>query len=317
MKIGILTFHSALNYGAVLQSYASVCLLRSLGHEPYVIDYENPAIKQYSNPLAWDKERFRQDGIKYILKRPVLDVKRLRRACAFRRFRSQYLPMLPYSRAAEMDLLLVGSDQVWNKELTGGPDQVYFGNILPSVRKVAWAASAGKATLSAEDIRSIRQNFASVSVREQSLADLIPGSVLLPDPTMMLTADQWQRLVKPVEGSYVLAYAILHQDEVMENARAEAERNRMPLLVVSPGIKLGSSWIQTASPDEFVSLFRHAAHVVTSSFHGAVFTTLFDRPHTFVHHLDPRFSTLLQTDLQSARAAAASFLEDILQPCQR
>lgn len=311
MKIGILTFHSADNYGAVLQTYASVRFLRSRGHDAFVLDYRNGEIERAYAPFRWDAERYRNEGPVYALKYLPTSILRLCRKLSFNRFRSEYLPMLPFSKACEMDLILVGSDQVWNKNHTGGYDPVYFGEVPAGLKKVAWAASAGKAILSAKEISYAEKNFAAVSVREKNLAESIPGSCLLPDPTSLLTSKEWDSIAGRVKGDYVLAYPMLHQQEVVEEARLKAKELNLALKVISPGIKLGSGWKQTSSPDEFVSLFKGAAYVVTSSFHGAVFTLLFERPHTFVHHGDPRFDTLLSSDISEGRSAAEAFLSKL------
>lgn len=311
MKIGILTFHSALNYGAALQTWASVHFLQSLGHEVYVLDYENPCIEKVYRPFLWDSGRLASEGLGYVLKWPLIAFQRFKRKRAFMSFQKRELLVLPFSKASELDVLFVGSDQVWNGSITGGTDAVYFGDLNQGVRMVAWAASAGKASLNREDLERLRRNFAAISVREHSLAALIPGSVLLPDPTMMLSAQEWGRLVHPVCGSYLLVYAITYQEEVLEIARNIAGELHLEIRVLSPGVKLRSGWIQTAAPDDFVSLVYHASYVVTSSFHGAVFSLLFNRPHTFVYHDDPRFDSLLVTDFSKATATTAAFLSDI------
>ena len=305
MKIGILTFHSAINYGAVLQTWASVRFLQSLGHEVSVLDYGKA-----DSTFRWDKERLEKEGIKYVLKWPILVFRRFMIKQKFKNFQKRELPVLPYSKANEMDVLLVGSDQIWNKRFTGGADPVYFGDSNPGVRKVAWAASSGKASLSREDLDRIQRNFSAISVREHSLATMIPGSVLLPDPTMMLSVKQWEHLVHPVKGSYMLVYPMLYQEEVLEKARTMAGDLGLEMRVLSPAVKLRSDWIRTAAPDDFVSLFYYASYVVTSSFHGAVFSLLFGRPHTFIYHDDPRYDTLLKTDISEAAVVASAFAAD-------
>ena len=213
-----------------------------------------------------------------------------------------------------MDLLLVGSDQLWNKRLTGGEDAVYEGRMFPHVRKAAWAVSAGDSMPGIEEIQRLTDHFEAISVREQCLAERIPQSTLLPDPTLLLRADQWKRLIHPVNGKYLLAYPLAYEDEVMETARRKAGELGCDLKVVYPYIKLGSTWMQTASPEDFLSLVYAAEYVVTSSFHGAVFSLVFDRPHTFIHHGDPRFETLQSVHPAEASARAKQFLDGIIPP---
>lgn len=308
MRIGILTFHSALNYGAVLQTYATARFLQSLGHEAFVVDYRNPVIARYSNPFSWSAEQFGKEGVKYMVKYPFSVCLRIRRRLVFNRFVHRRLQLCSCAEAEGLDLLLVGSDQLWNKQLTKGEDSVYFGKRFPNVRKMTWAVSAGETNLDPEEIRMLGQVFEAISVREQSLADKIPQSVLLPDPTLLLSPAEWEELVRPVSGKYVLAYPLRYEREVMETAERKAREMQLELKVISPFVKLGSSWIQMASPEEFISLIHGAAYVVTSSFHGAAFSLMFDRPHTFVHHGDPRFETLVSSDFSRAADQAKEFL---------
>lgn len=316
MRIGILTFHNAQNYGAVLQAYASVRFLQSLGHQVYVVDYRNRFVESYFSPFCWERARGKEEGLKYIFKYPFIVCVKICKSLAFNRFVHKRLPLCSLSEAEELDLLLVGSDQLWNRKLTGGVrDAVYFGNAFPKVRKVTWGVSAGNTMPDADEIQMLRKNFEAFSVREQCLADIIPHSTLLPDPTLMLDAGEWKRLVQPVKGKkYVLAYPMAFDEEVVASARRKAREMGLDLKVILPFIKLGSSWIQAASPEEFLSLFYSAEYVVTSAYHGAIFSLLFERQHTFIHHGDLRFETLLSADLSGAAVKAKQFLDGITPP---
>ncbi len=292
MRIGILTYHYAPNYGAVLQTYASVRLLQALGHEVYVVDYRNAAVARRSGPFFLDHERLRKEGLKYLLKYPAAAFIKLQRSLAFKRFISNRLPLCTYAEASGLDLLLAGSDQIWNKQITGRRDAFYYGESFPGVPKA----------------ELILKNFRAISVREQSIADLLPGSTILPDPTLMLGAEEWKALAHPIKGRYLLAYPMLYEEEVMTEARRKAKELGLELKVLLPQVKLGAAGIQTASPEEFLSLINSAEYVVTSSFHGAVFSLLFERPHTFVHHDDPRFDNLLCGDAQELQQTIRQFL---------
>lgn len=313
MKIGILTFHTALNYGALMQTYASVRFLHSMGHDVYVLDYQNAAIKKAYSLFRWDKVRWETEGFKYLLKFLPTVVSRLRRRRAFKRFIKKYIPVIPFSKASEMDVVFVGSDQVWNKTITGGTDPVYFGDTIANVKKLAWAVSSGKSSLSSKDIAHIKSRYDAISVREKTLAAIIDGSSLLPDPVLLLSASEWKQLSTPCKDKYLLAYPMMHQEEVMEKAERIAAELHLEVKVISPRIKLGSGWIQDASPEQFISLFSNASYIVTSSYHGAVFSLLFNIPHTFIYHDDPRYDTLLETDIPAAKSAADSFVKEALQ----
>ena len=84
MKIGILTFHRAHNYGAVLQAYALQEILRSKGHYVEFIDYKNPYLLSVYNWLSW--KRFITKNVMRTIKELSLIIKRKRRYDNFQHF---------------------------------------------------------------------------------------------------------------------------------------------------------------------------------------------------------------------------------------
>ena len=312
MKLGLLTFHRALNYGAVLQTYASVQFLRQLGHEVFVLDYRCAALEETYRPFRRDPARWRSEGWRYALKWLPVSFLRAGRARGFARFRQQNLPLLPFAQAEELEAILVGSDQVWNESITGA-DPVYAGAFLPGVKKVAWAASAGSYVPPEERIKAFSETFSSISVREASLRDLLPGSVLLADPCALLSETEWRRLVHPVGGPYVLAFPMNNDARVLQSARQIARERHLPLKILSQRASLQFDRIQGAGPEDFLSLMAAAEYVVTSSYHGALFSKIFSREHTWIcEPSDPRFRTLEEMDFNRAQAHAANFLKKAL-----
>ena len=310
MKIGILTFHYPWNYGAVLQTYATVAMLRELGHEPVVLDYRNPSVARNNKVLLWDAGRFRHEKL-YLLKFLPICIRRAARAARFRWFRCHNLPLRPFRE--KVDAYLVGSDQVWSVSQTGGPDPVYTGERIGGVPVVSWAASAGPVGVSDELAAGIASRFSALSVREKPLQDKLPGSVLLPDPTLMAPASIWEPLLKRApRRRYVLAYPMIRETEVLDAARWKARHMGLPLKTLSNRASLYPRRHVAASPRKVLTLLRHADHIVTSSFHGAAFARVFNIPYTLVSDpLDPRFAAL-ETDPEKGRAEAVAFLEKAL-----
>ena len=132
MRIGILTFHYACNYGAMLQTYATQEFLRSMGHDVCVVDYRNKSVEE--GYAAWN---FKID----LLKTLPRAFSRAMRNSRFRHFMKECL-VLSKDPFDSFDVLLFGSDQIWNEIITGGFDKIYWGDFTTKARKVAWAASA-------------------------------------------------------------------------------------------------------------------------------------------------------------------------------
>ena len=185
MKIAILTFSKVNNYGATLQCYALSTILRRLGHEVVLLDYQLPRSKSL-NPIY----RFHQFVQKIL----------------FEKFRNRYLPpfSIPLKSKSDLqklypkaDLYVVGSDQVWNPNITRDAGVgVYFFDFLPdNVRRIAYAASFGVSQTDVfgeySQVSSLLKKFNSIGVREisgisicQTLANR--DATLVVDPTLLL-----------------------------------------------------------------------------------------------------------------------------------
>ena len=131
MKVGIITFHRAWNYGAVLQCYALQQAIKDLGHDVMVIDYRQPAIEKCYQAFSL------KGSIKALLKpgkyseQGFLYRNRIRKE--FTEFRDRFFdltaPCTQSSIPDDFDVYIIGSDQLWVPNWTGGYfDEVYFGN---------------------------------------------------------------------------------------------------------------------------------------------------------------------------------------------
>lgn len=291
MKIGILTFHNAYNYGAVLQTYATQELVKSRGHDVEVINYHNievdrhyikkiPRRKFYRIPLALMRYYFFN-----------------KRKEAYEKFTDKYLyltkEVLMSSEDVALDkydVILIGSDQLWNKEITGGWDKMYWGDFKasPSTRKVAWSVCMNYTDIGEEDILFIKkhlENFDLISVRENDLLQFISSLTSKTvyqtlDPTLVLPSDHWEEVCHDVkEKGYIAVYAVQDEDKTIAFARKISQMQNKPLVI----IRSYSKWYFTsenkeyAGPDDFLSYIRHADMVVTTSFHGVVFSVIYQK----------------------------------------
>ena len=297
MKIGILTFHCAHNYGAVLQAYGLQEYLRSQGHETYIIDYRPGYLtRNYKafNIRCWMASTPRE--IVYKLRyEPFLWKHRILRSKAFDRFIRNRFDLHPYVRHtnfSDFDAIFLGSDQIWNKTITGQRyDEVFFGRNA-TCRVIAYAASMGRGTLSDKDRERLRQYLApmtAIGVREESLKELLQPLSAKPvyttiDPTLLAGAEMFEKIASPPasDRKYVLVYDLSpYKREVLEIARNVAEKIGARIVELDAYPLTGFSMRykdQTASPEQYLGYFRHAAFVVTTSFHGTAFSLLFNRP---------------------------------------
>ena len=293
MRIGILTFHRAHNYGAVLQCYALQEILKGKGHDVQVIDYHQPWIEDQYDLFSWNMLK-RHCGsasmcLKYIkgnLKKWLLAP---HKAKNFRDFREKFLNLsLPCIDVLPQgyDCYVIGSDQLWSLHCLGGKhDRIYLGGFdRPSgSHLVGYAISADMKSvqMSAELLKTAVPGFDALSMREKEVAEAvaqITGSqceVCL-DPTLLTDASLWNPLLTTVEkDEYVLMYEVRWNPQTKGLLRKKAEELAAH---VGPHCKVIDLTRVNRPVTEFVSLFRNAKYVVTTSFHGIVFSIIFAIP---------------------------------------
>lgn len=318
MKIGILTFHCAHNYGAVLQCYATQEFLRGKGYDVEVINYRPYYLLRpyqlfnYRRVLCKNPIRLIKKFIQELLLFPV----RYKRWCAFEGFINEQLQLgsivTNKSLPKDCGVYLIGSDQVWNPKITNGFDDVYFGQFpfaKAMKRYVAYAASMEAKKLEDEEIsfyKSRLSNFDAISVREKELLSLLQVHVDQPikqvlDPTLMVSSDLWDKLSskKKIKGKYVVVYQVRNNKNTLRIANYIANQLNAKVVVLVAWLQINyQNTYQTSSPEDFVNIIRNAACVVTTSFHGTAFSIIFNRPFYTVRlndGADSRSSSLLES----------------------
>ena len=284
MKIGILTFHSANNYGAVLQCYAMQQFLLSKGQDAKVIDYRptyfgfqpiNFKALRCSNPL-----RYIFRCCLAIVRRP----KQIMRNRGFQAFREKYLTLAPdeilQDKNSGYDAFVYGSDQIWDWEICNGYDAFYFAN-FPAAKKaknIAYAASLGKLNLPSDKVETLNRllsNYSAISVREKDIIKLIDKSKynvkVVIDPTLLFPkAFTSLELENRPSDEYVLVYEVARCPSIQ--SVAESISNKLGY-----GVKR-ISMSGVASPSDFLAAFKYAKCVVTTSFHGVAFSIIYSIP---------------------------------------
>ena len=319
-KIGILTFHCAHNYGAVLQTYATAKLLADAGHDVEVIDYRpDYLVKPYSR---FDLSRFfGKDFIstcRHMVSESLLFPIRLARYRAFDSFIKGRFELsdrvTPGTFENKYDTVVIGSDQVWNKKITGGSfDGMYFAD--PALwngerRFVADAVSMESETLSDADATYIKnhyERFSALSVRESQLSSLLGDrcgikAKHIQDPVVQVDPQVWKEIAKPSQISrpYILVYRLRDHHSIDSFVRKLASRMGADVVEVTPfpdGRKLFKSR-QSESVEGFLGLLAGASYVVTTSYHAMLFAVIFSRPFTcfrFGTGQDTRQSSFLKS----------------------
>lgn len=311
-KALILTFHYARNYGAVLQTYALYHTLKKYFDAVGVLNYINPEVAM---PYRLPGRTWRQAiSTAYNL----LTIRKCYRK--FDEFVQENLSLLGQATSRVEDLpvenathIFIGSDQIWNPDITHGIDEVYFGNFSRSsgCKRIAYAASLGSKSVRKSVVEDIAHHIGAldrISVREKSAKALLqplttkPIEVVL-DPTLLLTADEWRSIAEvPSRRGYVLLYRLAGYDETYRIAQTIAEERQLELVEIVTGRKslrkvYRHTVIATAGPKEFLGLLMNADFVATDSFHGTVFSLIFEKDFITVPHktTGARMRDLLET----------------------
>lgn len=300
MKIGILTFHCAHNYGAVLQCYALQEVLNQFGHEVEVIDYRPQYLLEAYN--IFNKKRFISKKYNFLLRKAIIEAlilyTRIKRYKAFNKFIINKLKLSPPINNKEIpsnyDIYVMGSDQIWNPKITNGFDDIYFGQFLftkQNQKYITYAASMEAKCLSHQEVEFYKnrlKNFDAISVREKILAELLQPlctstiqSVI--DPTLLVNSNIWNNIIqepKIKKKKYVLVYQVRYNQNTIKIARNIAKQIGGVVIEVSSSISLKKiiKSKQAVSPEEFLGYIKNAAFVITTSFHGTAFSIIFKRP---------------------------------------
>lgn len=314
MKVGVITFHRAFNYGAVLQCYALVSLIRNLGHDVRVIDYRQSwteeAYKYFSFRILNERYFNVYDKIKYIIS-SILGLKRnIYRNKIYKNFLHEYIPLTDKCHSSipqDFDAYVLGSDQLWGMSCLGNSlDDVYLGNFSKNKGSlmIAYAISTNESSLRYMNEHKILtksiSNFNAFSFRELNAINFVYNQIQQKvehciDPTLLLEAKDWDGLVNESwsKRNYVLLYCI--RGEIGSNYSLKEKAENIAK-------KLGCEVLNLAEIDlpitEFVSAFKYAKYVITTSFHATAFSVIFERPlAAFVLHdgHDSRYVDLLKS----------------------
>lgn len=326
MKIGIITLHRAHNYGAVLQCYALLTTLRKLSVKIVeVIDYRQPYIED-NYAVFSIKQFFRKllsppnivSYIKEIKKRSV-------RKRNFEFFCNNHLPLSRFCKSSSIpqdyDIYVVGSDQLWATNVMRCADKVYWGNFLTNVkaRKFTYAISSNKKSLEELGcgfVKHYANNFKTLSFREKDIANMVEQMIGVScrqdmDPVLLTTQEDWSELIdeKWALRNYILVYQIgLPQGDptlLLSKAKEIASFDNLEVLDLTPKL---------LPPEDFVSAFKYARLVLTTSFHGTAFSILFNRPFYTISvndKIDARsFNLLKSLDISNRLKRVESVLDE-------
>ncbi len=296
MKIGIITFHWATNYGAILQSFALQRTLLGMGHDVEIINYKP---KQYE-PSLYKFLRYKHS---LNLKVYLAEQKKEKQMVEFRKkylsYTQRYFTLKEIqNHCKNYDLLISGSDQVMNPYFLaagekGGSTAYFLDFGEAQTKRITYAVSFGVTKYPGHllsRVSSLISRFGALSVREQTGVDILASmgrndAVVVPDPTLLYQAKDYDNTIKVVKQPTddIVVY-MLHN-------RLSYITKKLP--------KQNVRIISSESVEEWLATIKNCRHLITNSFHGMVFAILYHVPFTIVlqskknEGMNDRFFTLL------------------------
>lgn len=335
-SIGIITFHRATNYGALLQTYALQKVIDNLGFDVKVIDYRCGGVGNLFLSLEGQTLKVRFHKFLYNCFLLIQYPFRLRRKKVYTAFTDEYIKLsgTDFNLSDEKwGCFVMGSDQVWNICLTGGFDKFYWGDfpVAKGTKKVGYAVSASEnlqESMGDERCQNALKNFDAIGCREKELLDAIKDKVTCPtalviDPTLLggkpvfedLKTDKFKK-AKP----YLLVYQMNTSKDLEIQSLAQKiaqergwEVREIPSILNYKKMLSQKGWDQWTTPVEFVDLFRNAQFVITTSFHGVAFSLIFNKPfyqYSINEKIDARADDLLKKVGLSGRKIGSDSVKD-------
>ncbi len=302
MKIGILThFHKSVNYGGVLQAYALCKYLNTQGHSAQQILY-TARVKNLDPSSHASKSIFQV--VSKRIKRKINKGKNIkiknRMENLFKGFRdqvphtaSEYTKDTIVNANRDFDVVLVGSDQVWNPAWFDSSYMLDF--VDKSIPKVSYSASIGVSSLTEEQKAVYKKylvEFKKISVREQECADVLSDILdkaigVCVDPTLLLSVNQWDEIASEriIKEKYVFLYMLGDDIKVRKIAEKFANKKGLQLIFIPDLLgeyraidrKFKGVAMEDATPCDFISLIKYADYIFTDSFHACVFSLLYQK----------------------------------------
>ena len=288
MRISLVTWLGNGNYGTALQSYALYQKLKLLGYDISFLPYFDRHFRLKSilkGVLSVVGILQRHDKKKFV------KTKALKKLYAFQKekyeirhiyFRKQYKRLLN-----QTDVLVTGSDQIWNAWYSFNP--FYFLDFAKDKKRIAYASSIGTNDFPEKykgEIKKLLSRFSHIGVREQAAAKAV--STLLNrddvqqvlDPTFLLEPHEWNELAKEADveqklpSKYILCYLIGNNPHYTKQLLNVAAKCGIKNIIIIPAAENKSFSVpesivyDAAGPKEFVFLIQHATLVCTDSFHA-------------------------------------------------
>lgn len=340
-KVAILTQPLHTNYGGTLQAYALQSVISKMGCNVTTIDYQssNKGIIRLILSIVKSHLLKRAEKYPFFVKEKHIKESHHMKFIHANIKRSEVIcseeALSKHFKASKYDTVVVGSDQVWRVEYSPNIDNFFLNFIDGSIQKISYAASFGLdkwqfSPAKTEQIKSWLNQFDAISVREDSALGLCKEYLDIDvkhvlDPTLLLEKQDYLNLIEnmPVDNDHIFTYIL---DETSEKGKivdkistrlglSTFKKQPKKIYKTSLFVEDHDNYIYPKI-EEWLCAFRDSKFIVTDSFHGTVFSIIFNKPFVAIANSDrgiARFSSLLKIfNLESRLISSIDQLKDEL-----
>lgn len=299
-KVGIITFHHSYNCGSMLQTFALQSMIKKLGFKCEIINFSNEGQKKVYSVLPEGKD------LKNRIKRFILNSHKDQIETNFKSYenfidkyftlsKDEYTSMDSLTDD-KYDFVIAGSDQVWNITIDDG-DDAYFLPWVKKAKKIAYAPSFGARCIQnyANDVKKYKEylnDFDYISIREENgkkwIKDLIGKNVpVLLDPTLLLDSEEYDEISLKnmnLPEKYIFYYSPGYLADINKLTKKISKKYNLPVIAFNAKtfytkkMDLSSFKLpEIENPSSYLYLIKHASLVITTSFHGTIFSTIYNK----------------------------------------
>lgn len=297
--IALFSFHKEYNYGTMLQAYALYQSIKHLGFNAEYISFSQGKANSLSKKIKTAIILFFKDFRGFLSAltnnkpndfwiNPEFELTKK----AFDEFHNKFIPHTEFIYTPENYLVLnqlynkfvVGSDQTWSPYRFSKKNPLLLSFIDNNNLKHAYAPSIGTSNFP-EDFNDLYRNelvgFNHISCREKAGCNILQNLLKRPieyvlDPTMLLTADQWDKLSlnQTINEKYILCYFLGNRNYMQKFAEKLSQETSLPIYYVGtiPHYLQFNNCLLDVGPRQFISLIKNAEYVCTDSYHGTLFS---------------------------------------------
>ena len=298
-KVGIITFHASHNCGSMLQAHALQCFLQKNGYNAEIIDFSSKGQRELYS--LYNKNK----SLKFVIRNFIfhLHAKRLKNTRQrYEDFKKNYFNLTNYSTGKTNEIIddyyavIAGADQVWNTTISDY-DDAYFLNWVKDAKRIAYAPSFGAKNPFeyAKDIEQIKKylnQFEHLSIRENNgqkwINELIGKKVpVVLDPTLIIDKEDYKKITsKDLElpEKYIFYYSPSYSLDINNLVRKISKKYKLPVIAFNGkayylrGMELsGFKLPKFEDPTAYLQLMENAEMVITTSFHGSIFSTVYSK----------------------------------------